>query len=355
MTALYAESDYHLQTPLTDRFFTSPSQVDADEYDMLIDPNDTRPAPLNRKDSAARVMTDGVGLTDRRGVLIRTFNAQSFGQDLMSAMREPKSRELDRKGKQEIIRQTVKFRTRHALLKELLIAKVLGAGEVIYDKSSGSIVESSSGTTTTIDFGVDSTHKTNLNSLALLGTSFAAAGFDLIGLFDYIDNKAITENSEPITEVHCDITLKAMLLKNTQFQTWAAKGTQTTEDVIKGTYTGRSTIEGVFGKNLHFYGGEYTDSTGAKKRYVPATKMIFTPAESSRTWYEPSEGLSLVPTTDGFKGSLEEAIDSLAEVYGPYAYSDTLRNPLRVDHFAGDCFGFNLKTPQSVFMPTVVL
>lgn len=354
MTALYSESDYNLQTPLTDRFFTNPTPVDSDEYEMLIDPNDTRPAPTNRKDSAARVL-DGVGLTERRGVLIRTFNAQSFGQDVMSAIREAKSRELDRKGKAEIVRQSAKFRTRHALLKELLIAKVLGTGVLYYDRATGLIAESSGSGVQTIDFGVDATHKTDLNSLSLLGTSFASAGFDLIGLFDYIDNKAVTENSEPITEVHCDISLKQYLLKNTQFQTWAAKGTPVTDEVLSGQYTGRMTIPGVFGKNFHFYGGSYTNASGTVTRYLPTTKMIFTPSESSRTWYEPSEGLSLIPTSADVTASLESAVDSLAEVYGPFAYAEVARNPLRVDHFAGDCFGFNLKTPQSVFMPTVII
>lgn len=354
MTALYTESDYNLQTPLTDRFFTNPTAVDSDEYEMLIDPNDTRPAPVNRKDAAARVM-DGAGMTERRGVLIRTFNAQSFGQDLMSSIREPNSRELDRKGLSEVRRQSAKFRTRHALLKELLIAKVLGTGVLYYDRSTGLIAESSGATTQTIDFGIDATHKTNLNSLSLLGTSFTAAGFDLIGLFDYIDNTAVTENSEPITEVHCDISLKQYLLKNTQFQTWAAKGTPVTDEVLTGQYSGRVTIPNVFGKNFHFYGGSYTNASGSQSRYVPTTKMIFTPPESSRTWYEPSEGMSLVPTSLEVKSTVEDAVNSLAEVYGPYSYASMSHNPLRVDHFAGDCFGFNLKTPQSVFMPTVIL
>ncbi|CAB4177853.1 Major capsid protein GpE [uncultured Caudovirales phage] len=346
LTALYTEADYNLQTPLTDKFFTNPIQVDGDEYEILVDPNDTRPAPINRKDSAARNM-DGVGLIDRRGVLLRTFNSQSFGQDVMSAIREPKSRELDRKGKAEILRQTARFRQRHALLKELLIARALTTGSVIYDRSTGNIVDTASGTTETIDLGVAAAHKGNLGGQ--VSVTLANVAFDLIGLLDYIDSTAIVENSEPITDVHCDISMKALIYKNTQFQAWAAKGNRDSESVLRGQF-----VEGLFGKNWHFYGASYTDSTGTKKKYIPSTVMAFTPPAESRTWYDPAEGSSLVPTSVEAKGSIEDAVNSLAEVYGPHSYSQATLNPVRVDHYAGDCFGWNYKAPQSVFMPTVV-
>jgi len=345
LSALYSESKYNLQSPFTQNFFVNPVDVDTDEYDLFVDPTDTTPAPLNRRDGSSRSI-DTVGLKQRRGVLFRTFNHQAYGQDVMQALREPDSHSLDRKGRREIERQTGHFRQRHATLKELIICKVLTAGTVYWNRTTGVVAETSGTDVEDIAFGVPAANQTNLSGT--IDTNITSASFDFWELFAYMDATSAANNSAPVTDIWISDTNKRYIRENTQFQKWAAQAGVDAQAVLRGNM-----VEGMFGKNWHFVGQRYTNNAGSSTQYIPDSKLIATPSPSDRSWFEAANGSTLVPTSMEVKGSVQEALNSVVEVYGPFSYAALKHDPITVTQYAGDCFGFNLVDPSAIYQCTV--
>lgn len=345
LSALYAESPYNTQTPILDAFFTAPQNVDTDEYDLFVDPLDTTPAAVNRRDGSARSV-DNMGLKQRRGVLFRTFNFKAFDSSVMQALQEPDSHNLDAKGAREIARQTAHFRQRHTTLKQLIVAKILTDGAVYWNRQTGVVSESGGTAKQTIEFGVSSANQTDLGGEITMNISNAS--FDFWGLFAYMDDTSASNNAAPVTDIWVHTTAKEHIRNNTQFQKWAAHAGMDAQAVLRGDM-----IEGMFGKTWHFVGQKYTDESGTKRNYIPTSKLIATPSPADRSWYEAANGATLVPTTLGMGGSVEEMLRSVSTVYGPFSYAKVKDNPVIVEQYAGDCFGWNLTDPNAIYQCTV--
>jgi len=345
LTALYSESQYNLQSPFTQNFFVNPANVDTDEYDLFVDPTDTTPAPLNKRDGSSRSI-DGGTLKQRRGVLFRTFNHQAYGSDLLQALREPDSYSLDRKGRREVERQTAKFKQRHATLKELIICKIPTAGTVYWDRTSGIVAETSGTAVEDISFGVSSANQTNLGGQ--ITANITSSSFDFWGLFAYMDYTSASNNVAPATDIWISENNKRYIRENLQFQKWAAQAGVDAQSVLRGNM-----VEGMFGRNWHFVGQRYTNNAGSMAQYIPDSKLIATPSPSDRSWFEAANGSTLVPTSMDIKGSVQEALNAVTEVYGPFSYAAVKHDPITVVQYAGDCFGFNLTSPDAIYQCTV--
>ena len=345
LSSLYAESSFNEQTPLTDAFFVNPSNEDSDEYDLMVDPAELTAAPLNRRDGAARALGPA-GMDQKRGVLFRTFNFQPFGPSVMQALAEPDSHNLDRKGAKEIARQTRHFRQKHTNLKSLIISKILTAGVVYWDRITGYVEESSGTDNHAVDFGVPSANKTNLGGE--LTVNITNTAFDWWSLFAYMDLTSAQNNVTPVTDIWVNAIYKEDLRKNAQFIQWAASAFADAQTVLRGDM-----IDGLFGKRWHFVGQQYVDSGGTMRPYIPTSKLVATPPPGDKSWIEAANGSTLVPTTTGVGGSIEEVLRSVQEVYGPYSYAKVRDNPVSVEQYAGDCFGLNFTSPKAIYMPTV--
>lgn len=345
LTTLYSESKYNNQTPLTDAFFGSPINAETDEYDLLVDPTDTTPAVVNRLGGSSRSI-DTVNLKQRRGVLFRTFNHQPYGMDVMNAIREPDSRELDDRGRREIERQTAHFRQRHATLKELIFSKILTAGAVYWDRNTGKVEESSGDDNQSITFGIPSANQTDLGGQ--ITTNITSASFNFWGLFSYMDDQSAANNSQPVTDIWINRRNLKYIRENTQFQKWAAANMQDAADILRGNMP-----VNMFGKTWHFVGGNYTDSGGTLRPYIPTSKLIATPSPGDRSWYEAANGATLVPTSLDMKTGVSEAVNSVQKVYGPFSYAKVKDDPVQVVQYAGDCFGLNLVDPNCIYQATV--
>jgi hypothetical protein len=345
LSALYAESDYNVQTPLLDMFFSSPVNVDTDEYDLLVDPTDTTPAPLNRRDGSARSLGAN-GLTQRRGTLFRTFNYQAFNSAVMQSIQEPDSHNLDQKGAREIARQTASFRRKHAILKQLIVSKILSAGTVYWDRATGLVAESSGTDNETVTFGVPAANQTNLGGEITMNLSNTS--FDFWSLFEFMDATSASNNSAPVTDVIVNNTAKEYIRNNLQFQKWAALAGMDAQAVLRGDM-----VAGMFGKNWHFVGQYYTNDSGTKVKLIPDSKLIAIPSPTDRSWYEAANGSTLVPTSIGIGGSAEQVLSNVQTVYGPFSYAKVKDNPVSVEQYAGDCFGFNFVDPNAIYQCTV--
>ncbi len=335
-----------IPTPFTDMFFVNPSNEETDDFTMIVDSVEQRPAPLNNKGGRARVL-DKSGASERRGVLFNVFNVLPFGAELIDAIREPDSQAIDRKATRETRRQLAKFARRHSILKEVVVSKIITDGVVYYDVANGVVKEASGdGDSVEIDFGVAASHKGNLGGL--VSGYISTASFGLHKLIEDIKMQAEKENVAPPTEILCHPSMKYYLRALTEFQTYVTANYQDAEQVLRG-----QTIENLFGMNWHFIGGRYQDSAGNNIPTMDPKKLIFIPPVSEG-FTQASNGKVLVPTKLDIHSDGMAALASLNEVYGEYAYATVTHNPVGLEAYAGDCYGLNYVEPNAIWQAQVL-
>ena len=335
-----------IPTPFTEMFFVNPTDEETDDFTMIVDNVEQRPAPLNNKGGKARVL-DKSGAKERRGVLFHVFNVLPFGAELLDAIREPDSQVIDRKSTREARRQLAKFARRHAILKEVVLSKIITDGVVYYDVANGVVKESSGDAdSVAIDFGVAASHKGNLDGM--VSGQVSSASFGLHKLIEDIKLKAEEENVAPPTEVLCHPSMKQYLRGLTEFQTYVTASYQDAEQVLRG-----ETIENLFGMNWHFIAGRYQDSAGTNVPTMDPKKLVFLPAVSEG-FVQASNGKVLVPRDLDLHSDGLAALASLAEVYGEYAYATVTHNPVGIEAYAGDCYGLNFVEPNAIWQAAVL-
>ena len=335
-----------IPTPFTDTFFTNPTSEETDDFTMIVDSVEQRPAPLNNKGGKARVL-DKSGASERRGVLFNSFNVMPFGAELIDAIREPDSPTIDRKATREVRRQLSKFAFRHVIQKEVVISKIITDGIVYYDVATGVIKEASGDSDSIpIDFGVSANHKGTLNGL--VSGYISTASFELHELIEDIKEQAEAENVSSPTEIWCHSSMKQYIRALTEFQTYATASFNVSEQLLRGEY-----VENLFGMNWHFLSGRYQDSAGNNIPTMDPKKLIFTPPVNEG-WVQASNGKILVPTTLNLYDDAMAALAGVSEQYGEYAYATVSHNPVGIEAYAGDCYGLNFTQPNAIWQATVL-
>lgn len=329
--------------PLTETYYTNPKDVDDDEFDMVYFPEAREPAPGNVSGGEARVLTPGAG-TKRKAAVFPQFNKLQLPGDALLALREPNSLALQKKGATSVGMIFDDFGTRHSIYKELVLAKTLTGG-VVYANNAGQILESSSGATVTADFGVSSTHKTNLGGI--IDKLWSDPTADIPSHIEAIKDAAESASVEEPTDIWLHATKKKELRANEQFQLWAAQNDRVTDVILKGNI-----IEGLWGVNWHFYGGKYKAADGSMKDYIPPTKAFLCPPASS-PWINAVQGKTLVPTELNIVADWRAALAKAEEMYGKYSYAKLTDDPMALWLYMGDKFGVYFADPNAIWMPTL--
>lgn len=345
LTESYRQREGIKPTPLTDMFFVNPETALADTWEFFYDPADDQAAPLNHPGAEARIVQIGDG-QERRMSLFTVFNKTHFADDVMHALREHGSRTLQQKGRSEISRIMGKFVERHRTLKELIIARVLTDGVVYYD-GQGRVLSSSSGAAGTADFGVPAGNKGTIGGLIGESELFDNPSADIPEILSAIDESAEAASVPIPTDVWVHRSNIPGLTNNLKYQTWAVRNPAHADAVLNG-----GIVENLWGKTWHFVGHRYDDPiTGSSTPYIPTTKAILTPPPNSNV-FRAVNGVTNVPSDIGISSSWEEALNSVQEMVGQYAYAKLVDDPIKLIAYVGDKFLFALNEPQAIWQAT---
>ena len=346
LRASYQQQPTSSPTALTDFYFTNPVTVEAEEYQLVVNPYDAKPAPLNVIGGSARVV-DLVGLSERKGVLIPSFNKQPLPDWLLRSLRDPENHEIDLKGRREVDRQQRHFVHRHRIQKELVLANIFSKGKLYVD-STGNIRAAAGADVIELVYDIPASRQNQLDGLWEL--SIANPACNVQKYFDAIDRQSEQDNHWGPTEVWCNSKMKDHLRALTDFREWAAASASDSETLLRGGF-----IPGLFGKNWHFYDGMYEDPvTHVKYPFIPDGQLVMTPPPNQGGWYEAAVGSNLVPTVLDIHATAGAALDSTEVVYGEYAYAIVTQDPWKLWHYMGDLYGINFNEPRAVWQPTVV-
>ena len=344
------------------QFYAGSGGIDnpGDIIEMTYFPANKTPVPLNKKGSPAKTQSL-IGAQSYFHKPIHIFNELTLPLHSVMNMRAPDSQAVDPKGRAEIDRQFKAFVYRQNLARSVAISKAFANG-VIYVDPDGVILESSSGAELTIDLQVPAGHKSQLDyngGGAIINTAGDNSAALILEDLRQIRVAAEEQNAEYPNHVWMHSTGLGWLRANTEIKAYIQGGgsPERTEYLLNGYgASGTNGVNGVTfelgGYTWHFYDGTYTASDGTVKPLIPTTKAIITP-DPNPTWFRNYNGMEIVPTQVGVFGGFQEALNSVGEIYGDFAYATIGHNPPKISIFAGTNFLYAFANPNAVWMPTV--
>lgn len=346
--ALYDADAAQQQTPLFDIFWSNPENLDSDEVKYRVNPLSREAAPFNYRGAPARVL-DLKGMEERRAALFHVFNMIRFPNDLMLALTEPESDLLDKMSAREIRRQMDGFGRAHRLQKEVVTARMLFDGKVRLNQD-GEVYESAYGGPPTdiqeIDFGLSATHQGTLDGLVT--KMFDDPTADIQALFDAIDDKAGEEGVTPPTTIVASTAIRAKLKNNKAYKAWSQSNPDDAAAILRGGF-----IEGLFGKTWYFFNHHYKNKISNQTVPVVPSDRILMFAPTNTGWLRCYNGVENVPTKIGLGSTIDEILASVQQVYGPFAYASVNHNPISLEAFIGDNYGFGIAEPNAIWVPKV--
>lgn len=342
LLSTYDQGSAGVQTPLTDRFYTSPVSMLTDDASLLVRPATRNAAPFNRRGSPAHRLALQ-GKSKRQGAMFHVFNSFGMSTEVFQGLMEPDSKVIQSIARREIADQMEHFDRQHAIQKELVTAKMLVHGSVVMD-SQGTVLETAGADDETFTFGIDATHQGGLDGL--IAESWDASNVDILLQLETIKERAREENVEEPTEVYCNSMVKQYLRGTSQFELFAAGMPEGTK-VLYGNH-----VEGLFGMNWHFIDATYEDSAGTIRKFIPDERVVLLPG--SNDWIQAVQGLELVPSKIEIGNSIDQLVSSLAEVYGKFAYAKAEHNPVGLNVYTGDNYGYIVREPNAIWQADVI-
>lgn len=347
ITELYREETGKLFShPLLDYYGQQAKNYTGDRFEFAYREAMKQPAPASLRGQPARILQP-TGLSPRQVYMLHAFNEVSLSLDALQMIRRPSDLTTQEKGREEIVRQMEDFGARHHVFRAVCLAKTLADG-VIHFGPDGQVLESSSGATYSVDFGVPDSHKSQLDpgSGNIIDIAWDDPDARILDHLDAIRIQAEEENAEEPRHLWLHHSAKRWLRQNLQVQEYVSGASEAVDRVLRGTI-----VEDFNGWTWHFFSGTYRSATGTLVPYIPRTKVVITP--DIGPWLRAVNGSELLTGFEGIRSSVDGALQDVTEVFGDFAYVKLLDNPTKLVLRMGTNFVYAFANPNAVWMPTV--
>lgn len=329
-------------------FFTVKERVNGDTFSWFLDQAERKSAQLTRRGSPARVVAQK-GLDIKSAQIGATFESQAFDLYKLENLLTP-NQQVDDMGRQEITRQTKKFRARFDNLRKYMVHTALAKGILWFD-GDGNALPSASGAVITIDFSVPANNKNQLNGIIAVDWSTATA--PIIGDLRAIKKQAMRLSGYPLQFALYGAAIPEYIADNTQAQAYITGNPSLAAQRV----TGAGEIPSNFGglEWIPFDQTYMVDQNDAIQELVADDAVIFCPSPAL-DWWMPVEGSAFVPRR--LKTGPGDAASMLADwqkVFGRYSYATEEHNPPSLVQFAGDVFTPFIVVPEAIFIADVVV
>ncbi|QDU60005.1 hypothetical protein Pan216_08420 [Planctomycetes bacterium Pan216] len=348
MTETYVEeAGKYFHHPLVEFYGRQSRDYTGDRFEFAYREAMKEPAPANFRGQPARVLQP-TSAAERRVYMLHAFNEVNLSTESLRMVRRPDDQTLQEQGREEIHRQMEDFGDRHLIFRAVCLAKTLVDGEIHFN-NEGQVLESSSGASYTVDFGVPDGHKGQLDfngSGDLIGTRWSSTSAKILDDLDDIRIAAEEENAEEPKHIWLHHSAKRWLRDNTQLQQYVQGSPEKIDQVLRGSF-----IEDLNGWTWHFYSGRYAAADGTTKPYIPVDRAIITPDVGP--WLRAVNGSEMITGFEGLRSTIDEALGEITEVFGDFAYVKLVDNPTKLVLRMGTNFVYAFANPKAVWMPTV--
>lgn len=330
-------------TPIYDRLFVNPMNTALDEVRLMRTPLNRTPAPLNNRNAPAKVLPL-IGADDAKGAMFHAFDMITMPAPIFQSLYEPESNAVNEIASGEIARQMEAYAQRHAMQHEVAMSQFVTTGGVRTD-AEGDFVTTGG---TFFDFGIPDSHKTDLNGI--IETDWDESDAKILTQFENIDIAAGEQGVPAPTLCIANSTVKPYLRENSETSDWIKASYNAADRSIRGQF-----IEGLLGRNWLFVDTVWTDKDGAVHKHIPDGVVVMLPdPATARGWLRCMNGLELVPTSRDLMPNVNAAKGKIMRQYGRFSYAAIEHNPLRLDVFMGDHFGWVVAEPNAIWIAQVV-
>lgn len=285
--------------------------------------------------------------------LLHLFERIKIDVKLMNKLRNYTSYDLMVRGADEILRQIDEFNRRfdNARIAARLLALSLGH---LYFDSDGNLLNSSSGNSLDIDYGINAT--TNMGQFqdeaaaAIITASWATASTDIGYQLRVLKKTALRRTGYRLKKVFYGEAIPSYVFNNNFFQPYLAR-----HEKMRNQYDDTGEIpNGLWGFEwIPAYEAFYENKTGTNLDIWNPDRVTFTP-DPSEDWWENMEGTYPVPTTWDVQASLQAVAGSFDHIQGKFSYASADRDvPAAGILHCGDTYLPIIKVPNAVYIGDV--
>jgi len=219
----------------------------------------------------------------------------------------------------------------------------------IYMDGDGNVLPSSSGATQSIDLGIPSTNKDQLNGI--ISADWSNASTPILKNLQNLQKQA-RKNGKPIKYIYYGVDILSYLLANTEIKQLMVSDVGLTSSLRQGKIPDGFGIAGVVWVPLQ--DAFFDDSTGTNQDWFPADFIVAFP-EADTSWFAMQVGSYPVPTSLDVQTDALSAISSLDHINGMFSYATVSFDPVGVKMHVGDTFLPAPKNPNSIFIGNTVV
>lgn len=268
-----------------------------------------------------------------------------FRQELQNLIiRNPNSLDVQRMAQQEIARHTRDFKTLFDNTRIACMMSMLANGKIWID-SSGNILPSSSGTSTTIDFGIPAGNQNQVSGI--IGASWATTTTAIIQHIEDIKVKARRATGRELKHAFYGQNIANYIFTNATMKSYWGFNSS-----IYGQFQSSpgSVPNGFAGLQWHpMASGFYDDSTDTTQGFFGVDQVTFTP-EIDRNVYTLFEGSMAVPKAFGISPTALDGMGNFETVYGMGGYAVPEVDPVGIKQVNFDTFLPMWKVPNDMYI-----
>jgi hypothetical protein len=286
---------------------------------------------------------------------IKLFHAHehlSFNGQVLEAMRNFTDYNLQEKGKDWVAKQMEDARTAVEIGEDLTALFVLCKGKVWQD-SKGKMLPSSSGAFMTHDFGINqSTNVGTIGAVTGVTGSWSSPATQIPLQLESLRIKAQQQHGYIPTTLLYGKNIPTMLAQNDFVSPFLSRNEKRNEGWLNGKFP--SATYNLF--DFDWYpiadAGFNDIATGVYQLPIGDNDLIACP-DPDNSWWDKLEGSYLVPSNLNVIQSMEGAVAALEKIYGRFAYSKLMDDPVQITAHYGNTWTYVIKNPDVVYQMTV--
>lgn len=275
----------------------------------------------------------------------------TFDAVTLEAMRNFTDYNLQEKGKEFVMKQMNECKYYIENAEDLTALFVLCKGKLWRD-SAGNMLPSSSGATYTHDFGVNQT--TNVGTIAAITGvpgSWMSPATQIPLQLETLRIKAQQAHGYIPEIVLYGKNVPTMLAQNDFVQPFLSRDGTRRESWLKGKFP--EPAYNLFGYEWYpISDAGFNDAaTGTYQLPIDDNAIVFCP-QPDDSWWDKAEGSYAVPTNINIMSDLESSLGAWEKVYGRFAYSKLMDDPVRMIGHYGNTWTYIMKNPDVVWQLT---
>lgn len=256
-----------------------------------------------------------------------------------------------RLGEKEIARQVAEAKQILSNTRLAALASALLTGRINFS-SAGHLLPTTSGAQITVDFGVPSGNRDQLNVFgtgAIIAASWATAGTKIVTHIQNLQAASLKLTGYALRNAIYGENILDYFLNNTQMKEiinrFGPYQSAFSQGIIPDGFLGLKWWPG-----HQFF---YEDSSDTIQTMLGVDGVVFHP-DPDPLWVEWKEGSTPTPSSTGLEGSdLEDALASVDLTQGMYSYGKVTDDPVGCSMVYGDVFMPIIKVPKAVFIADV--